>query len=87
MIKVITSLIIIIAICLIPNLDNKNKFRVEMITNGIINKFILLGLAFYLTTLDVTVGILMFVLVLSLIYTGTTNIEITEGFRNYFHKK
>lgn len=84
MIKLITSLVILIAVALMPNLNNKNKFRIEMLTNGIINKFVILGLAFYITTIDVKVGILAFLLAFSLIYTGSTQNEITEGFKNYF---
>ena len=87
MIKLITSLVILIAVALMPNLNNKNKFRIEMLTNGIINKFVILGLAFYITTIDVKVGILAVLLAFSLIYTGSTQSEITEGFKNYFSCK
>jgi len=87
MIKLVTSLVILISIVLIPVLDNKNKFRIEMLTNGIINKFVLLGLAFYITTIDVKLGILVFLLTFSLIYTGSTHNEIQEGFKNYFSNK
>ena len=84
MIKLVISLILLVAIAVIPDLDNKNKFRIEMLTNGIINKFVILGIAFYITTIDVKVGILAFLLAFSLIYTGSTQNEITEGFKNYF---
>tara|TARA_Y100000816_G_C25735259_1_gene387117 strand:+ start:332 stop:595 length:264 start_codon:yes stop_codon:yes gene_type:complete len=86
MIKPLSVLVLLILICVIPVLDNKNKFRIEMLTNGFLNKFILLGLAFYITTIDSKIGIFSFVLVFSLIYTGSTNVEITEGFKNYFNK-
>lgn len=87
MIKPLSVLVLLILISIIPVLDNKNKFRIEMLTNGVINKFIILGLAFYITTLDTKVGIFSFVLAFSLIYTGSTSVEITEGFKNYFSKK
>ena len=87
MIKLIVSLVILISVAVIPVLDNKNKFRLEMLTNGIINKFVILGIVFYITTIDVKVGILAFLLAFSLFFTGSTHTEITEGFKNYFSSK
>ena len=87
MIKALLSLLIILLVGVLPKINNKNKFRIEMFTNGILNKFILLSIIVYISTLNPTIGILLFTLVFSLIFTGHEEIKIKEGFKNYFQKK
>lgn len=86
MIKGLVGLIIILIVSLLPKFNNKNKFRIEMFTNGIINKFVLFGIVIYVATLDIKLGLLAFLLSCGLIYTGSTENEIVEGFKNYFSK-
>ena len=69
----------------IPNgIVNQNKFRLEMLKNGWINKFLLIMIVILISMHNFKIGLLSMILIFSLFLTDTYN---EEGFMNYFENK
>jgi len=75
------SLLVIVAIAIVPNLNKKNKFRLSLVLDGTINKFLILLLLLFLILENVMLGVLVMILFfVSINYKDNT----IEGFRNYY---
>ena len=75
---------LIFLIIVLPKIDKKNKFRLKLITHGMLNRFVLLLIicfAFYENELT---GILSLILFFSILF---LNKNIKEGFRTYYGTK
>lgn len=80
----ILLIFIILFFAILPNIQNKNKFRLEMLKNGWINKFLLIMIVILISMHNFKIGLLSMILIFSLFLTDTYN---EEGFMNYFEKK
>lgn len=81
-------LILLIAIIIVvyPKLDKKHKFRLDMVCNGLLNKFLILLIIVLITMRDHKIGILCIILFFSVLYQNRDNKEMYEGFISYFEK-
>ena len=80
----ILNIILIFMIIILPKFDKKNKFRLQLITHGMLNRFVLLLIicfAFYENKLT---GILSLILFFSVLFMNKNG---KEGFRTYFGTK
>jgi CRISPR/Cas system CMR-associated protein Cmr3 (group 5 of RAMP superfamily) len=78
----IILIILILFFGFIPKLKNKNKFKLKILTNGIINKFIILVIISIVAMEDMTIGLVLLILFLSIL-----NMNISkDGFLDYFTK-
>lgn len=62
--------IIIILISTINHLDRKNKVRIQLLMNGLLNKFLLIFLIFLITMYDYMIGLVLFILFFSIHYSN-----------------
>ena len=75
---------IILVIANINKLTNKNKFRITLLVDGILNK-ILLGLLLCITLFEnFLLGVLFMILLLILQMENMKNKENIEGFEDYY---
>ena len=72
-------------VVMIPNIEEKNKFRLNMICNGLLNKLLLLLLLVFIIIYDYKVGLVALLLLFSILYMDNSNMY--EGFVSYFEKK
>ena len=81
-------LILLIAIIIVvyPKLDTKHKFRLDMVCNGLLNKFLILLIIVLITMRDHKIGILCIILFFSVLYQNRDDKEMYEGFISYFEK-
>jgi hypothetical protein len=80
----ITCILLILVIVNIKNLTNKNKFRITLLVDGILNK-ILLGLLLCVILFEnFQLGILFMILLLILQIENTNNKHNIEGFEDYY---
>jgi hypothetical protein len=78
----IILIILILFFGFIPKLKNENKFKLKILTNGIINKFIILVIISIVAMEDMTLGLVLLILFLSIL-----NMNISkDGFLDYFTK-
>ena len=78
----IVLIILILFFGFIPKLKNENKFKLKILTNGIINKFIILVIISIVAMEDMTIGLVLLILFLSIL-----NMNISkDGFLDYFTK-
>jgi hypothetical protein len=78
----IILIILILFFGFIPKLKNENKFKLKILTNGIINKFIILVIISIVAIEDMTLGLVLLILFLSIL-----NMNISkDGFLDYFTK-
>jgi hypothetical protein len=78
----IILIILILFFGFIPKLKNENKFKLKILTNGIINKFIILVIISIVAMEDMTIGLVLLILFLSIL-----NMNISkDGFLDYFTK-
>ena len=76
---------IVVLISVYENLSNKNKFKLNMLYSGYINKFILLLIIILVMMENVQLGILLSFAFFVVYYNLNNNKqEIQEGFTNYF---
>jgi hypothetical protein len=79
---------IVILLCSVEALSNKNKFRLKLVFDGLINKVILLLITIVVLMESYQLGVLL-ILGFFVIYTGLqiNNTQVVEGFHNYFENK
>lgn len=73
------SIIVVILIVLYPYINDKNKFRMTLITNGNLNKFIIFLLLLFIILENYLLGILLMIL-----YFIIETEKTFEGFIDYF---
>jgi hypothetical protein len=81
----ILTIILILLISMINKISNKNKFRLKLVTDGILNKILIIGLIFILFADNFLLGMLSIIL-LHTIMTFDIN-DIKEGFQCYCKKE
>tara|TARA_B100000886_G_scaffold191627_1_gene131998 strand:+ start:432 stop:707 length:276 start_codon:yes stop_codon:yes gene_type:complete len=80
----IISILLILVIINVRHLTNKNKFRITLLVDGILNK-ILLGLLLCVILFeDFLLGILFMILLLILQMENLSNKQNIEGFEDYY---
>ena len=78
----IVLIVLILFFGFMPKLKNENKFKLKILTNGIINKFIILVIISIVAIEDMTLGIVLLILFISIL-----NMNISkDGFLDYFTK-
>jgi hypothetical protein len=82
----IVLIILILFFGFIPKLKNENKFKLKILTNGIINKFIILVIISIVAIEDMTLGIVLLILFLSILNMNISKQDSRDGFLNYFTK-
>ena len=63
----IVLIILILFFGFMPKLKNENKFKLKILTNGIINKFIILVIISIVAIEDMTLGIVLLILFISIL--------------------
>lgn len=77
--------IIIVTICCYDILSNSNKFRVNMLFDGFLNKLILLLIIVLVTMENLQLGILLILgFFVMNIRINSNKAHVTEGFTEYF---
>lgn len=80
----IISILLILVIINVRHLTNKNKFRITLLVDGILNK-ILLGLLLCVILFeDFLLGMLFMILLLILQMENLSNKQNIEGFEDYY---
>ena len=80
----IVSILLILVIVNVRHLTNKNKFRITLLVDGILNK-ILLGLLLCVILFeDFLLGMLFMILLLILQMENISNKQNIEGFEDYY---
>jgi hypothetical protein len=79
-IKIIIIIILIVLIASLNSLSAKNKFRLELITYGLINNFLLIFMIFLISMWDFRIAILLLILFFSIIYSNKKK----ENFISYY---
>ena len=82
----IVLIILILFFGFMPKLRNKDKFKLKVLTNGIINKFIILLIVSIVAMEDMTLGIVLLIILLGILNMNITKDEGRDGFLNYFTK-
>ena len=82
----IILIILILFFGFMPKLKNENKFKLKILTNGIINKFIILAIISIIAIEDMTLGIVLLILFLSILNMNISKQDSRDGFLNYFIK-
>ena len=81
------SLIILVLIILIlgvPYLDDKNKFRLNLVTDGLLNKLVILSIIFFVILENYAIGLLCSILYFVILIETQKGQQTMEGFINYF---
>ena len=78
-------LLISIIIVIYPKLNKKHKFRLDLMCNGLLNKFLILLIIVLLTMRDHKIGIVCIILFFSVLYENRDE-DLYEGFISYFEK-
>ena len=81
---IICCIILILLIITIKNLTKKNKFRITLLVDGILNKMILGILLCVIMFENFLLGILFMILLLVLQIENRNNISNIEGFKDYY---
>lgn len=86
---IIIVLIILFNIGLIHTIDNKNKFRMTLLFDGIINKTLLLLIILFILIENKELGIICMVLFFTLYstYLYIPKTHLLEGFQDYYISK
>ena len=77
----ILTIILILLISMINKISNKNKFRLKLVTDGLLNKFLILSLIFILFIDNYLLGLLSIILLHTIMNFDVKDIK--EGFYNY----
>ena len=80
------SIIILVLIILILSsiLDEKNKFRLNLFTDGLLNKLVILSIIFFVLIENYVIGILCYILYFIILIETQKGNQTMEGFINYF---
>ena len=85
-ISIIITLILIVLISILPNLSNKNKFKIKLAISGIINKMLLFAIVCLATLENKVIGLLLLILTFSALNLNISKRNHIEGFTNYYKK-
>ena len=77
-------LVLMIVIVAIPYLDDKNKFRLNLATDGLLNKVVILSIIFFIILENYIVGLLCAILYFVILIETQKGSQTMEGFINYF---
>jgi hypothetical protein len=78
-------IVIVILVSIFENASNKNKFKLNMLYSGYVNKFILLLIIVLIMMENIQLGILLTFTFFIVYFSLNNNQEqIQEGFSNYF---
>ena len=75
---------LIILILGVPHLDEKNKFRLNLFTDGLLNKLVILSIIFFVLIENYVIGILCYILYFIILIETQKGNQTMEGFINYF---
>ena len=83
------ALIIISNIVIVKTLNNKNKFRLSLLFDGLINKILLLTIVIFLLIENKMIGVVAILIFFTLyiIYSIVPKNEMVEGFKDYYSNK
>lgn len=81
---ILLCLVLIILIVNIPNLRKKDKFRINLLVDGILNKMILGLLLLIILFENFILGMLFMLLLLGLHLENSKKSETFEGFTDYY---
>ena len=81
----IVFIITVVILCLYDVMSNKNKFRVAMLFDGLINKLVILAIIVLVLMEDIRIGIVL-LLAFFIVHLRLQNTEeqLVEGFEDYF---
>ena len=77
-------LILILLIAIIPNLNEKNKFKLNIATDGFLNKLVLLSIILFIMLENYVLGLLSVLLYFTILIETKKGSQTMEGFINYF---
>lgn len=77
-------LILILLIAIIPNLNEKNKFKLNIATDGLLNKLVLLSIILFIMLENYVLGLLSVLLYFTILIETKKGSQTMEGFINYF---
>ena len=80
----IISILLILVIINVRHLTNKNKFRITLLVDGILNKILLGFLLCVILFENFLLGILFMILLLILQMENINNKQNIEGFEDYY---
>jgi len=81
----VTCILLILVIVNVKNLNNKNKFRITLLIDGILNKILLGFLLCIILFENFLLGVLFMLLLLTLQMENQNNKNNIEGFQAYYH--
>jgi hypothetical protein len=81
----VTCILLILVIVNVKNLNNKNKFRITLLIDGILNKILLGFLLCIILFENFLLGVLFMLLLLTLQMENQNNKNNIEGFQTYYH--
>ena len=85
-ISIIIILTLIVLISILPNLSNKNKFKIKLAVSGMINKLLLFAIVCLATLENKVIGLLLLILIFSALNLNITKKNHLEGFANYYKR-
>ena len=74
-VEIIRYFIVVIIIILISTINHLDKVRVQLLMNGLLNKFLLIFLIFLITMYDYMIGLFLFILFFSVYYSNKLTIN------------
>ena len=77
-------LILIFLITCIPHLNEKNKFRLNLVTDGLLNKLVILSIILFVMLENYVLGLLSVLLYFTILIETKKGSQTMEGFINYF---
>ena len=77
-------LVLITIIMTIPHLDETNKFRLNLVTDGLLNKVVILSIIFFIILENYVIGLLCAILYFVILIETQKGSQTMEGFINYF---
>ena len=85
-ISIIIILTLIVLISILPNLSNKNKFKIKLAVSGMINKMLLFAIVCLAALENKVIGLLLLILTFSALNLNITKRNHIEGFTNYYKR-
>ena len=82
--QTLVVLVLITIIVAIPYLDDKNKFRLNLATDGLLNKIVILSIIFFIILENYVIGLLCAILYFIILIETQKGSQTMEGFINYF---
>ena len=77
-------LVLITIIMTIPHLDETNKFRLNLVTDGLLNKVVILSIIFFIILENYVIVLLCAILYFVILIETQKGSQTMEGFINYF---